>query len=315
MRIVYLGSPEYAVFPLQYLLEQKNHDIVGIITQPPKKKGRSRVLSNTPLAEYALQKNLKLLQPIKASAKDFLSQLKSLDPDVCITCAYGQILSQEFLDIPRVATINIHPSLLPKYRGATPVPAAILAGETTTGITILFTVKELDAGNIISQKTYTTKSTETTYDLLNRLFKESGPILEESLEKLKDKEFKGVPQDEQQVTHCKKITKKAGQINWQETSQIIHNRFRAFQPWPGSYTFFNNKRLIIKSMSIASDEQANSLKAGEFFFDKNKQILISRTKDSAIAIDKVQPEGKKTIFAKEYWNSLQKNQTDKLSFD
>ena len=317
MRLIYLGSPSDAIFPLQFLLEQSKHDVIAVITQPAKKKGRSKQLSSPPLAEFAKQQGIPLFQPEKVSANSFLSKLKGLKPDICITCAYGQLLSDQFLEIPKRATINIHPSLLPKYRGAIPVPAALLNGEKETGISILFTVKALDAGNLILQKTIPIQANETAPKLLSRLFKDAGPLLEEALTTLENPNFIGTPQNPSHVTHCKKISKNQGEINWHQVSQVIYNQFRAFYDWPGSYTFLNNKRLIIKALSMNTDNTNKGIltSVGEFTFDKQQQLLIVKTKDHFLQIKTLQPEGKKVITASDYWNSLQHKANVPLKFD
>ena len=151
MKLAFFGSPEDSIAPLQHLLDQ-GADVALVVSQPAKPAGRGRHLIDPPVATFAKEKGLPLLQPTKASDPDFLEQLQSFAIDVVITCAYGQILTQSFLDIPRRATINIHPSLLPKFRGATPVNSSILAGDSQTGVTVLFTVRKLDAGHIIIQE-------------------------------------------------------------------------------------------------------------------------------------------------------------------
>ena len=174
MRIVFMGSPKEVISPLESLMElceSDSFELVAVISQPARPFGRKKVLTDPPLATYAKEKGIHTLQPEKCRDEAFLTEtLKELNPDLIITAAYGQILSQAFLDIPKLGTINIHPSLLPEYRGAIPVPAALLDGKKTTGVSILYTVKALDAGDIISQESHDIEDNETSDILLARLF-------------------------------------------------------------------------------------------------------------------------------------------------
>lgn len=246
MRLIFLGSPEAVLAPLETLQTQAKawgHELVGVVSQPARPTGRGQNLVDPPVALFAKANGIPVLQPEKASDPVFLQAFKDWSPDVAITAAYGQILSDAFLAIPKRATINIHPSLLPKYRGAIPVPAALMEGETTSGVTILFTVKKLDAGNLIVQAKTPIQPKETAGELTTRYFVLGATLLESALRKLADPSFAGDPQNEKLVTHCRKIEKQHGIIDWQLPAEDTFNRFRAFSPWPGSYTFLQGKRL------------------------------------------------------------------------
>ena len=188
-----------------------------------------------------------------------------------ITAAYGQILSQAFLDIPKLGTINIHPSLLPEYRGAIPVPAALLDGKKTTGVSILYTVKALDAGDIISQESHDIEDNETSDILLARLFELSGPQLREVIKSFKENTVHSYPQDESKITHCKKIEKHDGLINWKDSVEDIYNKYRAYFPWPGSFSYSSGKRVVIESMKPNFEELDLDLAVGEFKYIKSKK--------------------------------------------
>ena len=305
MRVVYLGSPEEATIPLKYLhaaSQQFGIQIVGVVSQPARESGRGRQLVDPPVARLAKELNIPTLQPEKASHPDFLASFRAWSPDIAITCAFGQILSDNFLSCPKRATINIHPSLLPAYRGATPVQTALLQGETTTGVTILFTVKKLDAGAIILQKSFAVLPRENAGQLMTRLFAESGPLLMEALKKLEDPAFSGTPQDELRVTTCRKIAKQDGLINWNESPVAILNKFRAFTPWPGSFTFMDDKRLVIEEMSLAPETPA--LAPGQFTLSNDKSSLLVSTAAGAIAILRIKKEGKASQLAKDFWNGV-----------
>ncbi|RYZ56333.1 MAG: methionyl-tRNA formyltransferase [Proteobacteria bacterium] len=306
MRLVYMGSPSEVIAPLESLIkhcQESGDQLVAVVSQPAKPAGRKQTLTDPPVAAFAKEQGLLCLQPIKASDPLFLDELRNLNVDVIITAAYGQILSNAFLAIPKRATINIHPSLLPAYRGAIPVPAALLDGLETTGVTVLFTVKALDAGNIILQKTFPIDPSETAGALTPRLFAESSTLLFEALDKLRDQGFVGDVQDESRVTLCRKIAKTDGAIDWKKDSKTIVNEFRAYQPWPGSYTEREKLRVTVEEMTLipSISEQLNP---GEFYFDKKEKAIIVGTGDSPLAIKRLKNAGSKSVDAASFWNGL-----------
>jgi methionyl-tRNA formyltransferase len=307
MRLIYMGSPQVSIYPLEHIMKNRDKsgdEVIAVVSQLAKASGRGLRAQLTPLAEFAQKSGLPVLEPEKASAPQFLETLRSLAPDVIITCAYGQILSSDFLSVPKRATINIHPSLLPKYRGATPVQAALLDGLKETGVSILFTVKALDAGNIILQKTFPIEANETAGVLMARLFTLSGPMLATALSLLSDKAFVGQEQDEKAVTLCKKISKDDGAIDWQASTQTVLNRFRAYHPWPGSFTYFRNKRMIIASMEPVNAQGSLPQGPGAWLFSKGEQAIIAATSDGAVKIKAVKPEGSKELATPSFWNGL-----------
>lgn len=315
MRIVFLGSPEYAVYPLKHLIEQGEYEVVGVVSQTPKKKGRGQKIFESPVTVYAREAGLKILTPEKASSEEFLEELKALEPDLCITCAYGKILTQKFLDIPKRGTINIHPSKLPQYRGAVPVPAALLDGLKEISVTILFTVKALDAGNIIVQDHFSIGEEERSSELLTRLFKASSRTLDKALKKLEDPDFEGESQDESVVTHCKKIAKDDGLVDWAMSSEEIVNRYRAFFPWPGSFTFFEGKRVLLEEVKKMTQEETQGLLfSGQFIFSKESKALFVKTGDHYLEVLKLKPEGKAILSAADFWNQIPKDKRQEVFF-
>jgi methionyl-tRNA formyltransferase len=303
MRLIYMGSPSEVIAPLQYLLTKEHgHEVVAVVSQAAKPAGRKMALTDPPLATFAKEKGLPCLQPKKANDPDFLEALRMLEPDVIITAAYGQILTSSFLAIPRRATINIHPSLLPKYRGATPVPAALLDGLNETGVTILFTVKALDAGPIIIQKAYAIETHETALDLTARMFAASAPLLLSALGKLEDLSFEGSAQDEADATFCRKIAKTDGALDWDKPAKILSHEFRAYQPWPGTYTERLGVRIVIEELLLIAKKE--ELKPGEFYFDKTIKALRVGTGDGQVAIGRLKSAGSKSMDAAAYWNGL-----------
>jgi len=304
MRIVFLGSPAEALPVLQALREldrSGKHQLVGVVTQPARPAGRNRQLTDCPIAQYATAESLPLLKPESAKDPAFLSDLAAWKPDVCVTAAYGQILNDAFLATPTRATINVHPSLLPKYRGATPVPAALLAGDEVTGVTVLFTVKALDAGNIICQTSSKIGDGETNRELTPRLFTVGGSLMEDALQRLADPKFVGIPQDANLVTHCRKIKKEDGRVDWSEPASTITRKFRAFQPWPSLQTFCQNNLVTLTSVEC----HHTSTRIGElgaFSYDKQRKLLEVQTGEGTLIVHRLQPAGSKEMDAASFWN-------------
>lgn len=311
MRTVFMGSPEEVVEPLKYILSNiKELEVVAVISQPARKVGRGKKLADPPLAAFAKEAGIPTLQPEKASSDDFLSSFRDLDPDLVITAAYGQILSDEFLKIPKRGTINIHPSLLPIYRGATPVQTALLNGDKETAVSILFTVKKMDAGNIICQKSFAIEDDETTQSLLPRLFKESGPMLNQAVELLNDPSFTGNAQNENDVVHCKKIQKEDGFISFKEEAEVIYNKYRGLTPWPGTYGYIAELRVSFEKMVPL---ETSDLSPGEFKFLKPLKLIAVGTSKGDIGISILKPAGKKSIDAPSFWNGLKDKSNTKFS--
>jgi methionyl-tRNA formyltransferase len=276
-------------------------ELLGVVSQPARPAGRKQVLTDPPVAAFAKEQGLTVWQPEKASAADFLDVLRQAAPDVIITAAYGQILSDNFLKIPKRATINIHPSALPAYRGATPVPAALLDGLTETAVSILFTVKALDAGNIILQEKFAIEPLEYAASLTSRLFAASGPMLLQALEKLRDPDFTGTPQDSSAVTFCKKIAKTDGQIDWGQAVDKLVNEFRAYKPWPGSFCFWQDARVVIEDLEKAQGD-VPQLEPGVFRLDRKAKALLVGTGTHPIWIRQLKPAGSKSVDALSFWN-------------
>lgn len=312
MRLIYLGTPGCAVFPLQDLLAlapQEELEMVAVVSREAQLlgRGKAKTLQDPPVAQFAKQQGIPVLQPASAKDPQFLDQLRAVKPDLLITCAYGQILTEEFLAIPIRATINIHPSLLPQYRGATPVQTALLNGDTVTGVSILFTVKQLDAGALISQKIFPIAAHETTGVLQDRLFSSCRPLLVDALKKLRDPAFTGLPQDPQRVSLCRRIKKESGQVDWSQTSEAIVNTFRAYHPWPGSFTFLAGKRVVLVELAKFSPEEAPSLRPqqrGEFSFDKARNQLVVACGSGYLRVTKLQREGSSAVDAAQFWHGL-----------
>lgn len=311
MRIVFMGSPAEVIAPLQILQSwcaaSTRHQLVGVVSQPPRPFGRKRKLQDPPLAQYAKEQGLSVLQPEKAGSPEFLEELKAWQPDIVITAAYGQILTSNFLKIPSRATINIHPSLLPAYRGATPVQSALLDEQSITGVSILFTVKELDAGAIILQEESSIAADERAGELTARLFKLGGKMLPKAIQALEDLNFVGIEQDPKRVTHSFKIQKDDGKIDWQQSARQIYARYRAYHPWPGTFTFFQDRRIVLEELALAPKDippPQDELPVGGFLYHKPWNALAIKTQAGFLRCYSLKPQGSNTQDALAFINRL-----------
>lgn len=253
MRIVYLGTPDFAVEPLKRLIEYGKHQIVAVITNKDKPVGRKQILTPPPVKELAQQHGLPVFQydKIKLEGKE---DLIKLNPDIMITCAFGQILSQEILDIPKFGVINIHASLLPKYRGASPIHYAILNGETKTGITIMKTDVGIDTGDIILQKSINIEPSETCGQLFNRLSILGADCIIDAIELIEKGEVKFVKQNDLLATHTKIIKKDMAKIEWADSAVNIYNKIRAFNPAPVAFCDYQGLPFKIYKASVVDGD-------------------------------------------------------------
>jgi len=294
--IVFIGTPDFAVSSLSKLIES-NYNIITVITQPDKKVGRKQEITYSPVKKVALKYNIPLLQPQKI--KNIYKEIKELNPDIIITAAYGQIIPKNILDIPKFGCINIHGSLLPKYRGASPIQYAILKGDKETGITVMEMDEKMDEGDIISQKSIEIENSDTASSLHDKLSILGANLLLETLPKILDQKAKYIPQDKNKATYTKILKKEDGKIDWNKSADEIEKMIRAFYPWPGSYTKLDEKRLKIISAKVFKPE--NNLESGTIFITEDGNLAVKCNKNSLV-LGKVQLEGKKEISGKEFLN-------------
>ncbi len=284
MRIVYLGTPDFSVLPLKRILEGGKHDVVGVVCNKDKPVGRKKVMTAPPVKVFALENNLPVFQYDKIRLEG-VEDLKKLNPDIMITCAFGQILSQEILDIPKLGVINIHASLLPKYRGASPIHYAILNGEKTTGITIMKTDIGIDTGDILLQKAIDIDKDQTCGELFDRLSVLGAECINEALDKIDSGCAVFTKQDESRATLTKMIKKEQAMIDWNKPAKDVFNQIRAFNPAPIAYTTLGGLPFKIYSAKIVN---VNGL-AGSVIDNKNQLIVCCG--DGALSLEKVQKAG------------------------
>ncbi len=300
MRIVYAGTPEFAVAPLKAILEKGFH-VVGVITQSDKPQGRKGVLTPPPVKQFALERGIPVLQPNKL--RDELDSVQALNADVLITCAYGQILTQETLDLFKKGVWNIHAGLLPKYRGASPIQSCILAGETETGVCVMKTELGLDSGDILLVKKTEIKETETYGELSERLSELGAQAIVEALDALKTGDYTLTPQEEQGANVVRKINKEHAKIDFTKTAQEIVNLVRAMNPAPVAYGEIEGNKINVYGAEKAeiSEEEKNAV-CGEIVSESPKRGLIVKCKDGAVKLTQVQASGGKRMSGGDFLN-------------
>ncbi|TET66501.1 MAG: methionyl-tRNA formyltransferase [Dehalococcoidia bacterium] len=298
MRILFMGTPEFAVTSLEQLLLNQ-FQVVAVYTQLDKPAGRGRSLVPPPVKKAALTWELPVVQPTSLKEAEVVVQLVAFHPDVIVVAAFGQILPQSVLDIPKYGCINIHPSLLPRFRGASPVAAAILAGDESTGVSLMLMDSGLDTGPILAQEQVSLSPQDTTGSLTAKLSQVAAQLLPEVLRRWTRGEITPRPQSEAEATYSAPITKEEGEIDWHLSAVEIWRQVRAFQPWPGAYTRWGGKRLeIIAAVPLP----------GEGSFAVGQVVALNRegtgfgvnTGDGILSVLKVQLEGKRAMSAAEF---------------
>ncbi|NPA40282.1 MAG: methionyl-tRNA formyltransferase [Thermodesulfobacteria bacterium] len=295
-RIVYMGSPEFAIPPLEALIDSE--EVIAVITQPDKPKGRGLKLEPCAVKKFALSKGIEVLTPNKLKDEEFLNKLKEFAPDLVVVCAYGKILPKQVLEIPKFGCWNIHASLLPKYRGASPINWAILEGEKETGITIMLMDEGMDTGPILLQKKTPIYPEETAEDLAKRLSNLGKEAICEAIELHKKGELSPTPQPEHGISYAPIIKKEDAFFEFEKDSaDLIERKVRAFLPWPVAYTFFKGKRLkVFKAKKVKCESQekpATILKISE-------EGILVKCKEDCILIQELQLEGKKRLSAHQF---------------
>jgi len=299
MNIVFFGSSHFAVPSLKALLTTC-HNVSCVVTQPDKKKGRGLSLGATAIKTVAKDCNLKIYQPEKINTAEAQDLLRRVDPDLFVVIAYGQILSQQILDIPKNFSVNVHASILPNYRGAAPINWAIINGEKSTGTTIIKMVKEMDAGPIILQKRMDVSQDDTAVTLEDKLSHLAAELLLVSLRSIEDKNYNLAPQDNTKVSFAPKLKKEDSRINWDRPSLDIYNLIRGCLPWPGAFTYYNGKLLKIYRARSVKVSKCQSVKVvGEIIEISKAGIIVATGKDNLI-IEELQIEGKRKMKAEEF---------------
>jgi len=298
-KVVFMGTPKFAVPSLQVLIDNQNFEVNLIITQPDKPIGRNKILKPSPIKELALINNIEVITPNKIKGNvEVKEKIKQAKPDVIVVAAYGKILPQEILNIPKMGTVNIHASLLPKYRGASPIVSSILAGDKETGVTLIKLDAQMDTGPIIAtSQLVLINQNDTTVTLSDKLSEIGANLLINNLAKYIEGQIKPQPQDNAGATYVKLIKKSDGKINWDEPAEIIARKIRAYAPWPSIFTKYQDKLLKIISAEII-DKTTDKI-SGTIWMTDDKYPAVN-TSLGSLKLIKVQLAGKKSISGRNF---------------
>jgi methionyl-tRNA formyltransferase len=294
-----MGTPEFAVPSLDIL--NKHHEIIGVFTKIDKPNQRGKKIKFNPVKQYALDNNIDIYQVKSVKTKEVIDKIKELNPDIIVVVAYGKILPNELIEIPKYGTINVHSSLLPKYRGAAPIHYAIINGEKETGVTIMDIAEELDAGDIILQAKTEITDEDNLESVHDRLAEIGAKTLLEAIKLIEEGKAIRTPQNHEEATFVKPISKEETKIDWNKSKREIFNFVRGLDPFPGAFFTFNNK--IFKLYRVEEyDKIYENAEIGEIVELDKKRGPIVKVKDGAVILTKVRPENKKTISGKDIIN-------------
>jgi methionyl-tRNA formyltransferase len=296
LRVVFFGTPAFAVPTLDALLASP-HSVVGVVTQPDRPRGRGHHVSEAPIKARALDAGIPVLQPERLKDAGFIARLTALHADLGVVAAYGKILTDAVLALPRLGLINVHASLLPKYRGAAPVHRAVIAGETETGVTIMRVVKALDAGPMLASARCPIGPEETSEEVERDLARQGAALLVSTVDALARGAASETPQDESQATYAPRLTKNEGLIDWSARARRIHDRIRGLHPWPLAFTFLDDRRIILRRSTVVSaDKTADSGVVVEAAGDR----FVIGAGAGTLAIRELQLEGRRPMTAREF---------------
>ncbi|MDD3253730.1 MAG: methionyl-tRNA formyltransferase [Lachnospiraceae bacterium] len=296
MRIVFMGTPDFSVPTLERLLESR-HEVIGVVTQPDKPKGRGKEIAMSPVKETALRHKIMVYQPVRAREASFVEEMRALQPDVMVVIAFGQILSKELLEVPKYGCVNIHASLLPKYRGAAPIQWAVLNGDAETGITTMMMDVGMDTGDMLEKLVVPLEKNETGGSLFDRLSLLGGDLILSTLDKLEAGTLVRIPQNHDEATHVKKISKSMGDIDWTKDAAAIERLIRGLNPWPSAFTHWNGKMLKLWEAEVLPDRaggDAQKAACGEVLEAAGDALKV-QTGDGILKITGLQLEGKKRM--------------------
>lgn len=296
MKIIFMGTPDFSVGALNSIVEA-GHEVALVVTQEDKPKGRGQEMQFTPVKEAAIKHGIEVYQPHRIKTEEAMEKLRSYNADVFVVVAYGQIFSRELLEMPKYGCINIHASLLPKYRGAAPIQWSIIEGEKVTGVTTMYMADGVDTGDMLEKVEVEIADDETGGSLHDKLMEAGAKLIVSTLQKLQDGTATRTVQDEALSTHTKKLDKSLGDIDFTKDAVEIERLIRGLNPWPSAYTRYNGKTLKVwKAQVIDRDYEGQP---GQIV-DKTKQAIIVKTGKGALAITELQMEGKKRMTTESY---------------
>ena len=296
LRVVFFGTPSFAVPTLDRLLAS-SHAVVGVVTQPDRPRGRGQKLSDAPVKARAVDSGIPVLQPVSLKDASFASELSDLGADIGVVAAYGKILPEAILQTPRLGMINVHASLLPRYRGAAPVHRAVIAGERETGVTIMRVVKALDAGPMLASITRPIGPDDTSDEIERDLAELGAGLLVATIDRLSHGAVEETPQDDRGATYANRLTKDEGLVDWSRPAAEIHNLIRGLHPWPHAHTFLGDRRIILLRSSTAAG--ATHAEPGVVVAAHGDDLYIAAG-EGMLQIKDLQAEGKRSMTPREF---------------
>ncbi len=308
VRIIFMGTPEFAVPSLERLIQDGYH-VVCVITQPDRPKGRGRKLKPPPVKEVALKHGIAVIQPEDLTDEELLSSLKQKKPELIVVVAYGQILPKEILELPKLGAINVHPSLLPKYRGAAPIQWTVMNDESVTGVTVIRMTEKMDAGPILLQKEVPVFPDETFGQLHDRLARLGSEILLDAIRGILDGSLKEVPQNESEATYAPKIDRSLSKINWSRPAKEVSAKIRALDPWPGAVSTVKDRELKLFSSSVIHPTHKGI--AGRIHAIEREGIVVE-SGEGLVLVRELQAPGRKRLKAEEFLRGFPLKEGDRF---
>ncbi|WP_415362886.1 Methionyl-tRNA formyltransferase [Mammaliicoccus lentus] len=299
-KIVFMGTPDFSTGVLEMLIQE--YDVIAVVTQPDRPVGRKKILTPPPVKKVALEHNIPVYQPEKLNNSSELEEIINLKPDLIVTAAFGQLLPKSLLDAPKHKAINVHASLLPKYRGGAPIHYAVMNGEKKTGITIMYMAEKLDAGNIISQDEVEILENDTVGEVHDKLATLGTELLKKTLPTIFNGTNDSIVQDDSLATFASNISREDERIDWTKDAQTIHNHIRGLSPWPVAYTTMDDKNLKLWRSEIVENVKG---KPGEIIETTKDAIIVATGSEDGVALTEIQLAGKKRVKTRDYISGLQ----------
>lgn len=299
-KIVFMGTPDFSTGVLEMLIQE--YDVIAVVTQPDRPVGRKKILTPPPVKKVALEHNIPVYQPEKLNNSSELEEIINLKPDLIVTAAFGQLLPKSLLDAPKHKAINVHASLLPKYRGGAPIHYAVMNGEKKTGITIMYMAEKLDAGNIISQDEVEILENDTVGEVHDKLATLGTELLKKTLPTIFNGTNDSIVQDDSLATFVSNISREDERIDWTKDAQTIHNHIRGLSPWPVAYTTMDGKNLKLWRSEIVENVKGEP---GEIIETTKDAIIVATGSEDGVALTEIQLAGKKRVKTRDYISGLQ----------
>ncbi|MEY2578167.1 MAG: methionyl-tRNA formyltransferase [Verrucomicrobiota bacterium] len=293
MRVLFIGTGEIGAPVLRWLIESPEHELICVVTQPDKPVGREQRIEAPPIKAALAGNDMPIFQPKRIKNEEAVAEIRALTPDVIVVMAYGQILPRAVLEIPRIACLNLHASLLPRHRGAAPIQASIVTGDRETGISVMYMDEGLDTGDVMLETRIEIAPDETGGSLHDRLAEIAPGALKDALEKLEAGTAPRIPQDSSGATYAPKLEREDGRIDWSETAALIERKIRAFNPWPGAFAILRGEAETERKLKVHRASVVDSCSA-------DPANLVIPVRDGAVKLEEVQLEGKRRMSAAEF---------------